>query len=198
MVTSSSPTVFESSTMMVLIAPSSILIFCGRCFFLYSKTSWGKQGEPNVRLDSRQVPTGFHHEPYCSLHFSACSNPEFVRIRARFLSWDHRQTGRVRNLTLEVKHDMQVMEWSFQRGECYPALPKPCPVWASGTLSLMILQASYTGVDGSNCIVFTTLHWRTQIFSDKATILVGRVMSSPPYKPGKCKRSSISEESAVV
>lgn len=45
MVTSSSPTVFESSTMMVLIAQSSILIFCGRCFFLYSKTSWGEKRE---------------------------------------------------------------------------------------------------------------------------------------------------------
>lgn len=43
MVTSSSPTVFESSTMMVLIAPSSILILCGRCFFLYSKISWGEK-----------------------------------------------------------------------------------------------------------------------------------------------------------
>lgn len=103
MVTSSSPTVFESSTMMVLIVPSSILIFCGRCFFLYSKTSWGKKGEPTVRLDSRQVPTGLHHNPVFSLHFSACSNPEFVRIQARFLSWDRRQTGKVRNLTLKVK-----------------------------------------------------------------------------------------------
>lgn len=185
---------------MVLIAPSSILIFCGRCFFLYSKTSWGKKkkGEPNVRLDSRQGPTGLHCEPFISLHFSACSNPEFVRIRARFLSWDHRQRGRVRNLTLKEKHGMQVTEWTFQWGECCSAVPKPCPVWASGTLSLMILQASYTGVDGSNCIVFTTLHWRTQIFSDKATILVGRVMSSPPYKPGKCKCSGISKVSALV
>lgn len=49
---------------------------------------------------------------------------------------------------------------------------RPCPDWASGTRSLMILQASYTGVDGSNCMVFTTLHCRTQIFSDNATILV--------------------------
>lgn len=96
------------------------------------------------------------------------------------------------------KWNKQVTEWTFQWGERYSAVPKPCPVWASGTLSLMILQASYTGVDGSNCIVFTTLHWRTQIFSDKATILVGRVMSSPPYEPGKCKCSSISKESAVV
>lgn len=39
----------------------------------------------------------------------------------------------------------------------------------------MILQASYTAVDGSNCMVFTTLHWRTQIFSDNATILAGGV-----------------------
>lgn len=38
-VTSSSPTVLESSTMMVLMAPSSILIFWGRCFFLYSRMS---------------------------------------------------------------------------------------------------------------------------------------------------------------
>lgn len=30
-------------------------------------------------------------------------------------------------------------------------------------------------VDGSNCIVFTTLHWRTQIFSDNTTILAGSV-----------------------
>lgn len=64
MVTSSSPTVFESSTMMVLIAPSSILIFCGRCFFLYSKTSWGKKGEPHIRLHSRQVSTGLHHKAF--------------------------------------------------------------------------------------------------------------------------------------
>lgn len=48
----------------------------------------------------------------------------------------------------------------------------------------MILHASYTGVDGSNCIVFTTLHWRTQIFSDKATILEG-IMASPTYTPEK-------------
>lgn len=58
-------------------------------------------------------------------------------------------------------------------------IDQPCPDWASGTRSLMILQASYTGVDGSNCIVFTTLHWRTQIFNDKATILEG-IMASPP------------------
>lgn len=48
MVTSSSPTVLESSTRMVLIAPSSILIFCGRCFFLYSKISWGKKKRENL------------------------------------------------------------------------------------------------------------------------------------------------------
>lgn len=101
MVTSSSPTVFESSTIMVLIAPSSILIFCGRCFFLYSKISWGEKGEPIIRLDSRQVPTGLHHKPFSLLHFSACSNPGFARIPARFPSWDHRQTGRVRNLMLK-------------------------------------------------------------------------------------------------
>lgn len=41
-VTSSSPTVLESSTMIVLTAPSSILIFCGLCFFLYSRISWLK------------------------------------------------------------------------------------------------------------------------------------------------------------
>lgn len=49
----------------------------------------------------------------------------------------------------------------------------------------MILQASYTGVDGSNCIVFTTLHWRTQIFSDRATILAGSTTASPTNTPGK-------------
>lgn len=53
----------------------------------------------------------------------------------------------------------------------------------------MILQASYTGVDGSNCIVFTTLHWRTQIFNDKATILVGSITAlRPTYTPGRHRR----------
>lgn len=45
----------------------------------------------------------------------------------------------------------------------------------------MILQASYTAVDGSNCIVFTTLHWRTHIFSDSATMLAGGVDGGCSY-----------------
>lgn len=54
-VTSSSPTVLESSTMIVLTAPSNILIFWGLCFFLYSRISCprkkaerrGQINEPN-------------------------------------------------------------------------------------------------------------------------------------------------------
>lgn len=61
----------------------------------------------------------------------------------------------------------------------------------------MILQASYTGVDGSNCIVFTTLHWRTQIFSDKATILEG-IMASPTYTPEKHQNRTIMQDSERV
>lgn len=49
----------------------------------------------------------------------------------------------------------------------------PWPVCASGTLSRMTRHASYTAVDGSNCMVFTTLQWRTQIFKDRATIFPG-------------------------
>lgn len=118
MVTSSSPTVFESSTMMVLIAPSSILIFCGRCFFLYSRTSYKKErGNKDLMPGWTADSWGLHHKPLFLLHFSAYSNPGFVRIRARFLSWDHRQTGRVRNRTLKVKHDMDVKtERTFQWG----------------------------------------------------------------------------------
>lgn len=44
-VTSSSPTVLESSTMIVLTAPSSIFIFWGLCFFLYSSMSYDPNGE---------------------------------------------------------------------------------------------------------------------------------------------------------
>lgn len=54
----------------------------------------------------------------------------------------------------------------------------------------MILHASYTGVEGSNCIVFTTLHWRTQIFSDRATILVGSKTASPTYTPRTHRRQN--------
>lgn len=42
------------------------------------------------------------------------------------------------------------------------------PIWASGTRSRMIRQASYTIVDGSNCIVFTALPMLT--LSDNATM----------------------------
>lgn len=52
-VTSSSPTVLESSTMMVLMAPSSILIFCGRCFFLYSRISCQK-GRKKMKVVQKQ------------------------------------------------------------------------------------------------------------------------------------------------
>lgn len=45
-----------------------------------------------------------------------------------------------------------------------------CPIWASGTRSRIIRQASYTMVEGSNCIVFTTLPML--IFSERATMVV--------------------------
>lgn len=44
-----------------------------------------------------------------------------------------------------------------------------CPIWASGTRSRIIRQASYTMVEGSNCIVFTTLPML--IFSESATMV---------------------------
>lgn len=44
-----------------------------------------------------------------------------------------------------------------------------CPICASGTRSRMMRQASYTIVEGSNCIVFTTLPML--ILSDKATMM---------------------------
>lgn len=126
------------------------------------------------------------------LHFAACSNPRSFQTPARFLSWDHRQTGRGHNLTLKHKKSVNVDAYRFplckQQKTFSESSHWPCPVWASGTLSLMILQASYTGVDGSNCIVFTTLHWRTHIFSDNATILVGSLMASPTYTAGKHRR----------
>lgn len=152
-----------------------------------------KRGNLTSGCTADRYPQASIIKHFFSLHFSACSNPEYVRIRARFLSWDHRQRGRVRNPMLKVNHDMQVTEWTFLWGEGYSAVPKPCPVWASGTLSLMILQASYTGVEGSNCIVFTTLHWRTQTFSDKATILVGCVMSSPPINLEKANVAALAK-----
>lgn len=51
-VTSSSPTVLESSTMMVLMAPSNILIFWGLCFFLYSRISCSKITEKRRKRES--------------------------------------------------------------------------------------------------------------------------------------------------
>ena len=50
-----------------------------------------------------------------------------------------------------------------------PAVDLRCPIWASGTRSRIIRQASYTMVEGSNCIVFTTLPML--IFSERATMV---------------------------
>jgi len=44
-----------------------------------------------------------------------------------------------------------------------------CPICASGTRSRIMRQASYTMVEGSNCIVFTTLPML--IFSESATMV---------------------------
>lgn len=75
----------------------------------------------------------------------------------------------------------------------FPVVRLPWPAWASGTLSLMILQASYTGVHGSNCIVFTTLHWRTQILSERATILAGSTTAAPTYAPEQTQKKKKKE-----
>lgn len=53
-VTSSSPTVLESSTMMVLTAPSNILIFWGFCFFLYSRISCSKTKGREKRTENKK------------------------------------------------------------------------------------------------------------------------------------------------
>lgn len=49
-----------------------------------------------------------------------------------------------------------------------PTMDLHCPICASGTRSRIIRQASYTMVEGSNCIVFTTLPML--IFSERATM----------------------------
>lgn len=51
----------------------------------------------------------------------------------------------------------------------YPTMDLHCPICASGTRSRIIRQASYTMVEGSNCIVFTTLPML--IFSERATMV---------------------------
>lgn len=125
------------------------------------------------------------------LRFSACSNRAFVRTPARCLSWDRRRTGRGRNLTLQQKgtsHHANAHSFAFAHILLFPVVRLPWPAWASGTLSLMILQASYTGVHGSNCIVFTTLHWRMQILSDRATILAGSTTAAPTYAPEQTQK----------
>lgn len=76
----------------------------------------------------------------------------------------------------------------FARILLFSVVRLPWPAWASGTRSRMILQASYTGVHGSNCMVFTTLHWRTQILSDRATILAGSTAAAPTYAPEQTQR----------
>lgn len=50
-----------------------------------------------------------------------------------------------------------------------PTTDLHCPICASGTRSRIIRQASYTMVEGSNCIVFTTLPML--IFSERATMV---------------------------
>lgn len=50
-----------------------------------------------------------------------------------------------------------------------PTADLRCPIWASGTRSWIIWQASYTMVEGSNCIIFTTLPML--IFSERATMV---------------------------
>lgn len=51
---------------------------------------------------NRSPPQAIIHD-LILLRFSACSNRAFARTPARFLSWDHRRTGRGRNLTLKHK-----------------------------------------------------------------------------------------------
>lgn len=51
---------------------------------------------------NRSPPQAIRHD-LILLHFSACSNRAFARTPARFLSWDHRRTGRGRNLMLKHK-----------------------------------------------------------------------------------------------
>lgn len=50
-----------------------------------------------------------------------------------------------------------------------PTVDLRCPICASGTRSRIMRQASYTMVEGSNCIVFTTLPML--IFSERATMV---------------------------
>lgn len=64
---------------------------------------------------------------------------------------------------------------------CLPPPPQHlrCPIWASGTRSRMMRQASYTMVEGSNCIVFTTLPML--ILSDRATMLAAEESPRPVH-----------------
>lgn len=56
-----------------------------------------------------------------------------------------------------------------------------CPICASGTRSRIMRQASYTMVEGSNCIVFTTLPML--IFSERATMVVARLFPHLRHLP---------------
>lgn len=67
----------------------------------------------------------------------------------------------------KVKH--QKLSWGGPGTAASPIVDLRCPIWASGTRSRIIRQASYTMVEGSNCIVFTTLPML--IFSERATMV---------------------------
>lgn len=63
----------------------------------------------------------------------------------------------------------QDLSWGGPGMAASPTADLRCPIWASGTRSRIIRQASYTMVEGSNCIVLTTLPML--IFSERATMV---------------------------
>lgn len=63
----------------------------------------------------------------------------------------------------------QDLSWGGPVMAASPTVDLRCPIWASGTRSRIIRQASYTMVEGSNCIVLTTLPML--IFSERATMV---------------------------
>lgn len=104
MVTSSSPTVLESSTMIVLIAPSSILIFCGLCFFLYSKTSCEKSRQRTDKTTVRRNESVYFFLGTVRMtlpHFGACSSLAYDQIPTRCLSSGRHLTRTGHNLKLK-------------------------------------------------------------------------------------------------
>lgn len=59
------------------------------------------------------------------LHFAACSNPAFAQTPTRFLSWDHHQTGRGRNLMLKHKAEHNMQMYSLQISIRQIRFPEP-------------------------------------------------------------------------